>query len=58
MSLVLITLKISNGVNSFLGYKFGMIIKISQDMKSYAHIHIRFKEENIELFEEITLNRR
>ena len=43
MSLVWITLKISNVVNSFSGYKAGMIIKISQDMKSYAHIHIHFR---------------
>lgn len=56
MSLVRITLKTSNVVNGFLGYKFGMFIKISQDMKSYAHIQIHFKGWKIKLFEEITSN--
>lgn len=56
MSLVWITVKISNEVNSFSGYKFGMIIKTSQDMKSYAHIHTRFRECKIELFEEMKSN--
>lgn len=44
MFLVWIIIKILNGLNSFSVCKAKMIIKISPNMKSYAHILIHFRE--------------